>query len=148
MALRRWVTRAGLLVWESPQNALGAIVFALHAARHEVRSVRYERERLMIEIGSFGAVSLGLFVFYTERDNPYVPVGRENRDHEYGHSIQSRLLGPLYLSTVGVASELRVVYAFAHRHLRGRRWAGYYDGFPERWADRLGGVDRSLRPLP
>jgi hypothetical protein len=94
------------------------------------------------------AVSLGLFVFFTNEDNPYVPVGRENRDHEYGHSLQSRLLGPLYLPIVGIPSELRVLYAFAHRHATGRRWAGYYDGFPEDWADRLGGVDKSLRPPP
>jgi hypothetical protein len=27
----------------------------------------------------------------------------------------------------------------------GRRWAGYYDGFPEHQADELGGVDRARR---
>jgi hypothetical protein len=93
-------------------------------------------------------MSLGLFVFFTQRDNPYVPVGPENRDHEFGHSYQSRGLGPLYLPIVGLSSEMRVLYAIAHRHLTGRRWAGYYDGFPEREADALGGVDRALRPPP
>ena len=117
-------------------------------ARGNVGRVAFERERLMIELTSIGAVSLGLFVFHTSRDNPYVPVGRENRDHEYGHSLQSRMLGPLYLAIVGVSSEARVAYAFAHRRFTGRRWERYYDGFPERWADLLGGVDRSMRPPP
>ncbi len=146
--MRRWFTRAALFVWELPQNVLGAALLASHVARRTVRGVKLERERVMVEIGSIGAVSLGLFVFWTDRDNRYVPVGPENRDHEFGHSIQSRMLGPMYLPIVGVTSELRVVYAFAHRHVTGRRWAGYYDGFPENWADRLGGVDRTLRPRP
>jgi hypothetical protein len=143
-----FLRRAALLAWECPQNALGAALFAAQAARRNIVCTRFDRERVMVEIRSFGAISLGLFVFFTNQDNPYVPVGRENLDHEYGHSIQSRWLGPLYLPIVGVTSELRVLYAFAHRHLRGYRWAGYYHGFPESWADRLGCVDRSLRPPP
>ena len=142
------LTRALLLAWELPQNLLGAAVLGLQAARGHVASVRFERERLFVELRSIGAISLGLFVFFTERDNPFTPVGRENRDHEYGHSIQSRRLGPLYLPVVGIPSELRVTYAVAHRLVTGRRWAGYYDGFPERQADLLGGADRSLRPAP
>jgi hypothetical protein len=120
----------------------------LQTLRGSVRRIEFERERVLIEIDTFGAVSLGLFVFFTDRDNPYVPVGRENRDHEYGHSLQSRLLGPLYLPIVGLASEMRVAYALVYRCWTGRRWSGYYDGFPENWADRLGKVDVSLRPLP
>jgi hypothetical protein len=134
--------------WELPQTAMGAGFFAWFAARRAIRAVRFERGRVFVEIRTIGAISLGLFVFFTERDNRYVPVGRENRDHEYGHALQSRLLGPLYLPIVGVASETRVLYAFLHRELTGRRWAGYYDGFPENWADRLGDVDRGLRPAP
>jgi len=136
------------LLWELPQNLLGAGWLALHWARRAVKSVRFEREPVMVEVDTIGAISLGLFVFYTHRDNKYVPVGGENKDHEYGHSVQSRLLGPLYLPIVGITSEMRVAYAVGHRHLTGRRWAGYYEGFPENWADHLGRVDRTLRPPP
>ena len=145
-ARRKWLTRAALFAWELPQNVLGGALLMVQLARRNVRGVVFERERVMVEIGSVGAVSLGLFVFFTNSDNGYVPVGRENRDHEYGHSLQSRWLGPLYLVIVGVPSELRVLYAFVYRHVKGRRWGGYYDGFPESWADRLGGVDRAKRP--
>jgi hypothetical protein len=138
--------RAFLLFWELPQNILGASLYGLQRARGNVKQTRFERERIMIETSPTGAISLGLFVFYTNEDNFYVPVGRENIDHEYGHSVQSRWLGPLYLLVVGVTSELRVAYALAHRIIKGKRWGGYYSGFPENWADRLGKVDASVRP--
>lgn len=136
------------LMWEAPQSLLGAAFYVALRARGAI--VRAERVagRRVYEISGDGAVSLGTFVFYTKYDGPYVPVGPENRDHELGHAKQSALLGPLYLPVVGVPSTMRVLYAIGHKRLRGRRWAGYYDGFPERWADRLGGVDRTLRPPP
>ena len=148
MTVLRWFGRGSLALWELPQNALGLLLLSLRFARGHIAAVRFARERVMIEIASDGAVSLGLFVFFTPRDNPYVPVGPENEAHEYGHSVQSRWLGPLYLPVVGVPSIMRVGYAVAYRTITGRRWSGYYDGFPERWADQLGGVDRSLRPAP
>lgn len=133
--------------WEMPQTALGAAALAGHLARREVRSVGIERGCVLVEIDT-GAVSLGRFVFHSRMDSAYVPVGPENKDHELGHAVQSRRYGPLYLPLVGVPSVMRVVYAVAYKHTHGRRWGGYYDGWPEKQADELGGVDRSLRPAP
>lgn len=143
-----WFQRAALLAWELPQNVLGAVALVGMLARREVKGARFERERWMIELRGEGAVSLGLFVFYSAKDSRFVPVGPENRDHEYGHSIQSRWLGPAYLLVVGVPSVARVAYAIGHRAVTGRRWAHYYDGWPEDSADRLGRADRSARPQP
>jgi hypothetical protein len=140
--------RALLFGWELPQNIVGAFVLAIQTMRGHVMVVSFHQERVFVELRSIGAISLGLFVFFTYKDNPFVPVGRENRDHEFGHSFQSRALGPLYLPVIGIASEARVLYAFVYRHVTGRRWSGYYDGFPERQADELGGVDLTLRPPP
>ena len=113
-----------------------------------MKEICFERERVLVELSEGAAVCLGLFVLWTDRDNPYVPVGPENRAHEYGHSIQSRWLGPLYLPIVGLPSTLRVGYAVAYKWIHKRRWSGYYRGFPERWADELGGADVALRPDP
>lgn len=87
-------------------------------------------------------------MFYGTRDSKFVALGPENIDHDYGHSIQSRTLGPLYIPLVGVPSVARALYATIYCKITGRRWARYYDGWPEKQADRLGGVDRSLRPAP
>lgn len=141
MALLRF---AALLVWELPQNVLGALDLALTAARGRIAGVAWERERLFIEVRGAGAVSLGLFVFWSSDDTPYVRITRTNKEHEYGHSIQSRMLGPLYLLLVGVPSSCRVAYAIAHRKITGRRWDGYFRGYPEDWADRLANVDSTL----
>ncbi len=78
------------------------------------------------------ALSLGLFIF--------VPAGEDPRllGHEYGHTLQSLALGPLYLPVIGLPSLLRAAW-----RRRGRaRGRSYYDFYTERWADRWGGVDR------
>lgn len=143
-----WLREAVLFAWELPQNTLGALNYAVHQAQGGVARTTRERGRLFVELRGTGAVSLGWFVFFSTTDNGFVPVGPENKDHEYGHSLQSRWLGPLYLPFVGLPSISRVAYAVGHRALTGRRWSGYYDGWPERSADLLGGVDVSLRPAP
>lgn len=142
------IAQAVLFAWELPQNVLGLLNLGLQRALGNVASIRRDRGRIFVELAGEGAVSLGFFVFHATRDSRVVPVGPENADHEYGHAIQSRWLGPLYLPVVGVPSTLRVLYATLHLARTGRRWARYYDGWPEDSADRLGGVDRSLRPAP
>ena len=65
--------------------------------------------------------------------------------HEYGHSIQSLVLGPLYLFVVGLPSILWCrVPALGKSWRSGRR--SYYSFITERSADRLGGNERSRDP--
>lgn len=139
--LRAWL-------WEQPQTLLGLANLALSALLGNVRGVRSGGDRVLVELVGEGAVSLGVFVFHASRDSRVVPVGPENLRHELGHAVQSRAFGPLYLPVVGVPSVLRVLYATLHLARTGRRWAHYYDGWPEDAADRLGGVDRTQRPAP
>lgn len=140
--------RFARFVWELPQNLLGMANLVLQRSMGNVRQIEREDGRVMVELRGDGAVSLGWFVFHSRHDGPFVPVGAENRQHERGHSVQSRWLGPLYLPLVGVPSVLRVLYAMTYRARHGRRWPHYYDGWPERSADQLGHVDRALRPAP
>lgn len=137
-----------LFLWELPQNVLGALNLGVQRLLGNVVAIERDRGRIVIELRGDGAVSLGAFVFFSRVDSAYVPLGPENRDHELGHSVQSRWLGPLYLPLVGVPSSMRVLYAIAYRKVKGERWAHYYDGWPENSADRLGGADRALRPAP
>lgn len=139
-------------LWEAPQTALGAVVFALSRATGRAERVVRARGRLFVEVRGF-AVSLGAFVFWSrEHTTRFFHIDGENRAHEYGHTFQSRLLGPLYLPLVGIPSVSRNVYAVGYGLVTGKRWLGYFDGYPERWADRLGGVDRVAAkrtwPLP
>ena len=60
--------------------------------------------------------------------------------HEYGHTIQSLILGPLYLPIVGIPSLIWSVYY--RRKCRRFPALQYYSFYTERWADRLGHIDR------
>jgi len=139
-----WLRHAALFAWELPQNILGVVDLAASFALRRVEGVRWERERVFVKVRGAGAVSLGMFVFWSEDDTPYVRVTATNKEHEFGHSLQSRMLGPLYLPLVGVPSTCRVAYALGYRTVTGRRWDGYFRGYPEDWADRLANVDSTL----
>ncbi len=117
----------GQCTWGLVQTLAGLVVFlSCLGCRHVFRLgavvTRWRRR---------DALSLGLFIF--------VPAGEDPRllAHEYGHTLQSLALGPLYLPVIGLPSLLRAAWRRGRR--RGR---SYYDFYTERWADRWGGVDR------
>jgi hypothetical protein len=138
------MTQALLALWELPQNLLGLSLFGLEYIAGTVKDIELDRGRLFIQ-SKISAVSLGFFVFWAQGSNRYSILDEHTRNHEFGHSFQSRWLGPLYLPLVGIPSVARVLYSVAYRELTGRRWGGYFDGYPENWADRLGGVQRMPR---
>lgn len=123
-------------VWQFPQIILGAIILAILGSRvvsTESRGVatvyRYRPRRLL------WGVSLGPIIILADH-----PAHNETTvRHEYGHSLQSRMLGPLYLIVVGVPSFLRASWWY----LRKLPKADYYRGYPEAWADSLGRVERA-----
>lgn len=130
------------VLWEGPQSLLGLLNLGLQRLFGNVERIERRHDRSFVELRGAGAVSLGHFVFWSRTDTAFVRVNPDNDLHEWGHARQSRLLGPLYLLVVGVPSSLRALYAVAQWTVTRRPWEGYYDGFPESWADRLGGVKR------
>ena len=62
-------------------------------------------------------------------------ASRKTIMHEYGHCRQSQMLGWLYLIVVGLPSILHAGFCRCKNH-------SYYDMWFERWADKLGGVNR------
>jgi len=127
------------LFWELPQNILGAATYLTLKRSGKILGSSFEQERIFMETPRLG-VSLGTFIFWTKRGNRFSHLNNDCRMHEYGHSIQSRMLGPLYLLVVGVPSVMRHFYSKRFITKYGRNWSDYYAGFPENWADRLGGV--------
>jgi hypothetical protein len=126
-----------LFLWELPQNLLGLLVWL--ALRKRILSRETEDGRILLRVSDFG-LSLGTFIFWSMADPAVVskPAGRtNNRVHELGHAVQSRRLGPLYLLAVGLPSVCRFLYARFYRRRQGKAWTGYFNGYPENWADRL-----------
>jgi hypothetical protein len=136
-----WIGRGLELAWEAPQTALGVAMLGAEAARKRIVQIEVEDGRLVVESSGTG-ISLGHVVFWSRENSRWHDLDLRNRAHELGHTRQSRLLGWLYLPIVGLPSISRAGFALLYREVTGRPWTRYYEGFPENWADRLGGVDR------
>jgi len=78
-------------------------------------------------------LSLGSYIFVCQS------YGEITLKHEQGHSVQSLLLGPLYLLVIGLPSISGNIYDRI-RH-KGSAW--YYTQPWEAWADRLGHITRT-----
>lgn len=138
----RWKALLCLLVhctWGLPQTAAGAAVFLWYRTRPH----SFYRGALVTRYPLFSSLSLGPFIFLTGRPprdrSGHIPneeIPRRLLVHEYGHTVQSLLLGPLYLPLIGLPSVL-----WNHLPLFQRKWRGgisYFSFFTEKSANYLG----------
>lgn len=128
--------------WGAIQSALGLIYFIIHLSdRHY-----FYHGAVITEWNAKSSVSLGMFVFvtrepffYDKLKNKYTMEALSQRllVHEYGHTIQSLVLGPLYLIIIGIPSAL---WGFLPNYHTKRRTKGisYFSFFTEAWANSLG----------
>ena len=116
--------------WGAAQTLLGFLFFlATIGCPH-----RIYRGCIDTHWNHSGGLSLGLFIFTPpEGHRSSQPI----RVHEYGHTIQSLMLGPLYLIVVGILS---VTWANlpCFRRMRKEKHIPYTALFVEAWASRLG----------
>lgn len=136
---------AVLFLWQLPQNTLGALVVLFTGAEKVFTFATGQREWFYAtDKGAFG-VSLGHFIVFGTKGDVY--PRKSDLEHEMGHQVQSRILGPLYLIVVGLPSLLGNRWdVAAHKKWSTARRVQWYFAWPwEAWADRLGGVDRNGR---
>ena len=114
------------LTWGLPQTIAGFFVFLFNIREpHEwyrgaIRTVWRDKTH---------GVSMGLFIFTCEGG------GSHMTEHEYGHCLQSLLLGPFYLPVIGLPS---AVWCNSKRSIQKRSATGrnYYTFFTEKWAEK------------
>lgn len=88
---------------------------------------------IRIYVWKYNGLSLGKYIFVPfDFDCKYL-------HHEYGHSMQSEILGWFYLPFIGLPS---LIWARCFEGYRKRKGVSYYAFYTERWADKLGGVER------
>ena len=113
--------------WGLPQTLVGAVVYTVCRARkcprHDLGGA------VCTEWRRNDGVSLGMFVFCPKYGRIHL--------HEYGHTYQSLLLGPLYLPAVVVPSLFWAGLPYFQR-LRRERHIPYSRLWCEGWADRIG----------
>lgn len=118
-----------LYLWQLPQNLLGLLflLFLKGEEKHILNDISF------YYIDRFpGGISLGKYIILgTKRE--------ESIKHEYGHCIQSKYLGWLYLLVVGIPS---LIWASLYGGIIKHTENGYYKFYTEKSADKLGGVKR------
>lgn len=123
-----------LWIWQLPQHLLALFMCLIFRVKPTI-------EFIPSKISS--SFSLGEYIFLDSLayDSKHVrgDYGWEVLLHEFGHTIQSRYLGWLWLFIIGIPSALHLLWykCYGKRH-----GANYYSFYTEKWADELGGVFR------
>lgn len=118
-----------LYLWQLPQHLIALLLRLIYKGNDSEYNGCIVRRSVYLR----GGISLG----------KYLIVNQWFREidikHEYGHSVQSRYLGWLYLLVVGLPS---LLWAMMYGRAIRLSYNGYYKFYTEKWADKLGGVNR------
>jgi len=122
--------------WGIVQSLMGFIVFLVFINKphfwykSSVVTVNVSVRSMKIQ----GGLSLGNFIFTTcNMEKEQIENSRLIK-HEFGHALQSALLGPLFLIVIGLPS---VIWAGCFAGWRRKHNKNYYSFYTESWADRL-----------
>ena len=123
-----WLFRLLQCTWGLPQTLVGLVFFLVY------RKSPHERVGSVIgtEWPRNDGVSLGMFIFYPANSGSML-------SHEFGHTIQSLILGPLYLLAVGIPSFTWCNHPACRRYRR-EKHVPYSALYCEKWADALGRI--------
>ena len=116
-----------LFLWQLPQNIVALVMMPFLG---KLRLISYRRFCFAFE-GSkmMGGISLGSFAFLSPRS----ARSPESVAHEQlGHTVDSKIYGPLYLLVIGLPS---VLHAWLHKNC-----PCYYHFYTERRANEFAGL--------
>jgi RHS repeat-associated protein len=116
---------SGVVPWTIPTSLVGYFVVMEEILRGNIEGARFYKLSVAFdsENDHMGGVSLGSFIL-AQDFNPNLLA------HEYGHTLQSMMLGPSYLLIIGVPSIVSARFSSHH-----------YSFWTEVWANRLGHPD-------
>ena len=128
--IMKYIRNLILFIWQLPQHIVALIYFGYLVMMCKDLGVdsRY-KQATVIPCIMRGAVTLGNYVF-VGLNSEY----RKTVKHELGHTIQSKILGPLYLIVIGIPS---ITYCGLRRIFPSLRKKNYYDFFSEKSANYL-----------
>ena len=128
--IMKYIRNLILFIWQLPQHIVAIIYFGYLVMMCKDLGIdsRY-KQAIVIPCIMRGAVTLGNYVF-VGLNSEY----RKTVKHELGHTIQSKILGPLYLIVIGIPS---ITYCGLRRLFPSLRKKNYYDFYTEKWANNL-----------
>ena len=117
--------------WQLPQLII-AFIYYWHLKRKDeiLDTCTCQGAVVFIKRKSCGSVTLGPYIFLSPKATDTTVR------HEWGHTRQSLILGPLYLIVVGIPS---IIWASVHKKIAPD--TSYFDFFTEKWANKLGGIE-------
>lgn len=125
------ITSILLLIWELPQILLARLFTSKHDELvHTVDGVQ------IYLTTKIEGLSLGDRIFV----NPYTYEGTWLVKHEFGHVIQSRILGWLYIPLIVIPSYLWYLHTRIYKNSdipESQLVFNYYQFYTERWANWL-----------
>lgn len=118
--------------WGILQNLAGLVMF-LACKMLGCKSKKYKNAVVTKWNNKYGSVSLGMFLFVTDDEDETLVA------HEYGHSLQSLFLGPLFFFVIGIPS---ICWAAFGDNYRKKHNKTYYEFYTESWSNELVGLDK------
>lgn len=120
--------------WGLPVNLIGGIIFLFCVGIKKRRGQHFGYSYIVYLPWNSGGLSLGLFIFM--KDNHKSKVWTYNtRIHEYGHTWQCLILGPLYYLVIALPS---AIWCNCFEGYRKRNNVSYYKLYCEAWANSFG----------
>jgi hypothetical protein len=113
-----------LNAWEIIQNTIGYIEYK----KHKLQINHHFKLSNIVYIDYFDSHVLGKWIFINPKTDDTIILR-----HEYGHRIQSYLLGPFYMLIIYLPSLLHYKW-FSKQN---KDWDEYYDFLTEKNADKL-----------
>lgn len=129
-----------LKIWEFPQKIASVIATKIFSAKPcgEYNGVKLYRWQRKDGLSLSGRIFIPFDYNEKQQKQKYY---QDYVKHEYGHTRQSKMLGPLYLLVIGLPS---IIWAGCFDKYREKNNVSYYSFYTESWADKLGGVERNL----
>jgi hypothetical protein len=121
-----WVVFILLFIWQLPQNIVALVMMPFLGKLKLIKSDKY----CLAFVGEkmTGGISLGSFIFISK----YMGYVDRYVAHEYGHAVDSHIMGPLYLLIIGIPSLMNAWFNFTDC---------YYDWYTERLANKHAGLE-------
>ncbi len=120
--------------WCLPVNLVGGIAYLICTKIKGYRWQHFGYARIVYVPWNAGGLSMGLFIFMKDhhRDKKWT---HDTRIHEYGHTWQCLLLGPLYYIVIALPS---VIWCNCFANYRKKNNIPYGKLYCEGWANAWG----------
>lgn len=121
-----WLIFSILILWQLPQNLFALIMLPFMG---KLRIVAIRHYSICLEGSNMsGGISLGNFCFVSKSGARRETTVMHELD---GHTVDSKIFGPLYLIIIGIPSMLNAMMFFTDC---------YYDFYTEKWANKHAGL--------